>query len=374
MIADLFLDDVMSDNVSNIEQNSQIAHTGQANSSKMSFDSTELANETPINHTNVWLPLTTSVIVTEDWPNSNREVATSSNISKWVDNMNVGMTSGEITPHLGTSADPLGSGVPVFDSSRNTLGDTAIAPSESQPGKRKTRKGVTLQNYASTTPPLLERTATPQHSDAGSAASPNSTIARGIKETEAIREDFGHSMEQLKRVQIKLAQENTDHVRRAEVLVMEVEELRKEVSEIKMEGRVNQGKIETSVASVKDLTEKRISEMTAIMVQRDQQADERLKHMSEMMHHRDLDVDKRMVDLMTTVQDLTLGVKTVVATIPNRPSPVPVAPNPADIPSTSAFPIQHPSYREVSKRQCVTKPDQTNTQSYNHPQRTRRCR
>ena len=366
MIADLFLDDVMSDNVSNIEQNSQIAHTGQANSSKMSFDSTELANETPMNHTNVWPSLNTSVIVTGDWPNSNREVATSSNISKWVENMNVGMTLGVITPHLGTSADPLGSGVPVFDSSRNTLGDTAIAPSESQPGKRKTRKGVTLQNYASTAPPLLgpstlrlKRTATPQHSDAGSAASPNSTIARGIKETEAIREDFGRSMEQLKRVQVKLAQENTDHVRRGEVLVMEVEELRKEVSEIKMEGRVNQGKIETSVASVKDLTEKRISEMTAIMVQRDQQADERLKHMSEMMHHRDLDVDKRMVDLMTTVQDLTLGVKTVVATIPNRPSPVPVAPNPADIPSTSAFPFQHPSYREVAKRQCVTKLDQT---------------
>ena len=175
MSVDLFLDDVMSDNVSNIEQNSQIAHTGQANSSKMSFDSTELANETPMNYTNVWPPLNTSVIVTGDWPNSNREVATSSDISMWVENMNVGMTLGEITPHLGTSADPLGSGVPVFDSSRNTLGDTAITPSESQPGKRKTRKGVTLQNYVSTTPPLLgpstlrlERTATPQHSDTGS--------------------------------------------------------------------------------------------------------------------------------------------------------------------------------------------------------------
>ena len=222
--ADLFLDDVMSDNVSNIEQNSQIARTSQANSSKMSFDSTELANATPMNHTNVWPPLNTSVIVTGDWPNSNREVATSSDISKWVENLNVGMTLGETTPHLGTNADPLSSGVPVFDSSRNTLGDTAIASSESQPGKRKTRKGVTLQNYASTTPPLLgpstlrlERTATLQHSDAGSAASPNSTIARGIKETEAIREDFGRSMEQLKRVQVKLAQENTDHVRRAEV-------------------------------------------------------------------------------------------------------------------------------------------------------------
>ena len=73
-----------------------------------------------------------------------------------------------------------------------------------------------------------------------------------------MREDFGRSMEQLKRVQVKLAQENSDHVRRAEILGMEMEELRKEVIEIKMEGRVNQGKIETSVASVKDLTEKRI--------------------------------------------------------------------------------------------------------------------
>ena len=73
-----------------------------------------------------------------------------------------------------------------------------------------------------------------------------------------MREDFGRSMEQLKRVQVKLAQENSDHVRRAEILGMEMEELRKEVIEIEMEGPVNQGKIETSVASVKDLTEKRI--------------------------------------------------------------------------------------------------------------------
>ena len=36
-----------------------------------------------------------------------------------------------------------------------------------------------------------------------------------------------------------------------------------------------------------------------------------------------------------------------------------MAPNSADIPSTSASPSQHPSYREVAKRQCVTKLDQT---------------
>ena len=348
----------MSDNLSNVEQNSRIAQSSQQSSSQASSDSAELANKTPMNRNNVWPPLNTSVIMTGDWPNSNKELATSSDISKWVENMNVGMTLGEITPHLGTSVDPLDSGAPAFGTKEDTLEDTAVVPLGTQLGKRKTRKEVALPNYALTTPPLmnpstlkLERTRTSQHSDAGSVASPNSTIARGIKETEAIREEFGRNMEQLKQVQVKLAQENNNHVRQAETLVMEMETLRKEVSEIKMEGRVNQGKIEASMGSIKDLTEKRISEMTAIMMQRDHQADERLKHMSEMMHRRDLDVDKRIVDLMTTVQ--------VVATVPNRPSPVPVALNSADVPSTSAFHTQHPTYREIAQRQSVTKTDQT---------------
>ena len=53
-------------------------------------------------------------------------------------------------------------------------------------------------------------------------ASPNSTITRGIKETEAIMKEFGHGMGQLKQVQTKLTKENSDHVQRAEVLMMEV--------------------------------------------------------------------------------------------------------------------------------------------------------
>ena len=222
---------------------------------------------------------------------------------------------------------------------------------------------MALQNYTFATPPLLgpntlrlECTATSQHSDAGNVASPNSTITRGMKETEAIRKEFGHGMEQLKQVQTKLTKENSDHVQRAEVLMMEMDELRKEVKEIKLEGRVNQGKIEMTMATVKDLTERRISEITAIMAQRDKQADERLKCMSEMMHRRDLDVDKRMIDLMTTVQDLTLGVKTVAARVPNSPAPVPLALDPANIPSSSAPPTQRTTYREVAQRQMNIKP------------------
>ena len=273
-ITNIFLDDEMLDNVSNAEQTLRIAQANQSNSSQASPDSAEFANQTPINNDKVWPPLNASVIATGDWPNSNREVATSSNTNKWVENVNVGMTLGEITPHSVTNADLLGSGIPIFEASRNTLGDTAMVPPESKLGKRKTRKEVTLQNYTFVTPPLLgpnklrlECTATSQHSNAGNVASLNSTITRGIQETEAIRREFGHGMEQLKQVQTKLTKENSDHVQRAEVLMMEMDELRKEVKEIKLEGRVNQAKIEMAMATVKDLTEIRISEITAIMAQ-----------------------------------------------------------------------------------------------------------
>ena len=180
-------------------------------------------------------------------------------------------------------------------------------------------------------------------------------------------------MAQLKQVQAKLAQKNSNHVQRAEVLVQEVEELRKEVIEIKKEGRVNQGKIETSMASVNDLTEKRISEMTAKMAPGDQQADERLVNMSEMIHRRDTDVNKRIVEFMTTAQHVTLGLKTVVATVPSRPSRVSVGLNSANIPSTSAFPTQQSTSRKIAQRQSGIKPDQKNSRSCNHPQRIRRC-
>ena len=309
MIANIFLYDVMSDNMSNAEQNSQMAYFSQLNSSRTSSDSANFVNGTAMNCGSVWPPMNNSAIAWADWPNSNGEQATSSNISKSVEDKNAGMALGEITPQVSLGVDPLGSGVPVFAASRNAVADTASTPSGNQLGKRETAKEVN-QNYTFTTPPLLdlstfrlECTATPQDSGSGSVASSSSTITRGIKETEAINEDLGRSMAQLKQVQAELSQKNSDHAQRAEVLMKEVEELRRGVLEMKTEGRINQDKMETTMASVKGLTEQRISEMTAIMAQRDQQADERLTLMSETMHRREIDVDKRMVDLMTTVQD-----------------------------------------------------------------------
>ena len=251
MIANMFLYDVMSDNVSIADQNSQMAYFSQLNHSRASSDSANFVNGTAMNCGNVWPPMNNSAIDWGDWPNSNGEQAKSSDISKWVENMNAGTAFGEITPQMSLDVDPLGSGVPVFAASRNAVAN-------------------------------------------------------------------------------------------------------------KTEGYINQDKTETSITSVKSLTEKLISEMTAIMAQRDQQADERLTLISETMHRRDLDVDKRMVDLMTTVQELTLGVKAVVATAPSRPSPVPVALNPANAPSDNASSIQQPTNREIVQRQSRTKLDQRN--------------
>ena len=179
-------------------------------------------------------------------------------------------------------------------------------------------------------------------------------------------------MAQLKQAQANLSKENGDHARRAETLVKEDEELKRELSEIKIERRINQGKLETSVASIKSLTEERMSQITALMTQRDQQADERMKFISEALHCRDIDIDKRIVNLMITVQDFTQGVKAVVATVPSRPSRVPVALNPTNVSVTSTSLPQQPTYKEVVQRETGSKPDQTKQSKLQPPGTFRR--
>ena len=176
--------------------------------------------------------------------------------------------------------DPLGSGIPVFSTNRNPFVDTP-STTEKQVGKPYT----TLESGC-------RPTRTVGGSMLGSVASPASIVTRGIRETEALRKDFGQSMAQLKHVQAKLAQENKDKAQRAEVLIKEMNEMRTELVELEMEGRFDQNKLESSIASISDLIRQRenlvyvrMSEMTAVMKERDRQTDKRLKLISEMMHH-----------------------------------------------------------------------------------------
>ena len=100
--------------------------------------------------------------------------------------------------------------------------------------------------------------------------------------------------------------------------------------------------------------------------------------MSDLMHRRDTDVDEHMVVLMTTVQVLTQGVKKTVVTqhraVNGRPPQVPVAFNSANVPTTSAFPTQQPTYEEMVQRHSETRSEQTKQSytSYNHRQCTRK--
>ena len=231
----------------------------------------------------------------------------------------------------------------MFRANENTVADNAVTPSGNQLGKRKTRKVVNLQNNTYTTPPLLgpstlrlKRTLTSQQFGSGDIVSPGSTTTRGIKETEDLRQDFGHTMWQLKQMQAKPTQENSDHAQARNV------------------NGISQGSNRKAhIGNISDNGQKK------------QQADERLQLMAETMHRRDIDGDKRMVDLMTTVHDLTLGVKAVAGTVPSCPSPVPVALNPANIPSTGTFLPQQPTYKKLFQRQNGTKPDQMKQPKFN---------
>ena len=91
-----------------------------------------------------------------------------------------------------------------------------------------------------------------------------------------------------------------------------------------------------------------MAEMSAVMKERDRQADERLKIMTDLMQRRETDADARMIDLMTTMKDLTLGVK-AMASQTAAASPAPIQPYHGDLPSTStAPPPMQVTYRKVA--------------------------
>ena len=235
LIASMFLD-VTSDNVFNAEQSSQMAHTSRPNSSQASPNRANFVDGPTINLDSVWPSLDASLIAWENKLNSNREQKVSSNISEWVQSRSVGTTLGRATPELSIREEPLGSGVPVFSADKNPFVDTSVTPTGSQLGKEKTKIEVDPLTYTFNKSLLLgpstlrlERTINSRCSRPDSdVISPSSTITRGINKTEAIREDFGQSLTQLKQEQAKLTQDNNAHAQRTEVLMKEMAELKKD--------------------------------------------------------------------------------------------------------------------------------------------------
>ena len=136
---------------------------------------------------------------------------------------------------------------------------------------------------------------------------------------------------------------------RADVIMRDMDKMRKGLLETQADGRQNQGRLEASMASPNDfikqretVADARMAEMSAVMKERDRQADERMILMADTMQRRDMDANVRMVDLLTTMQDLTLGVKAIVSqTAAAQVQAAPRAPQKyqqVDMPSTSASP------------------------------------
>ena len=181
------------------------------------------------------------------------------------------------------------------------------------------------------------------------------------KESQAALEDFRNSLAQFSQVHSRLSRENTEHVMRADVIMRDMDEMRKGLLEIQAEGRQSQGRLEASMASLNDLIKQRenmadtrIAEMSAMMKERDRQADERMKMMSDLMQRRETDANTRLIDLMTTMKDLTLGVRAMAAqTAAVQAKITPAAPMTShsdELPSTSTAPNPtQATYRKIAQ-------------------------
>ena len=189
---------------------------------------------------------------------------------------------------------------------------------------------------------------------------PDSTVTKICKESQSVREDFRTSLAQLSQVHSRLARENGEHAMRADAIMRDMDEMRNGLLEIQAEGRQYQGRLEALMTSVnnlikqrENLADTRMAEMPAVMKERNRQADERLKLMTDLMQRRDTDADARMVDLMTTMKDLTLGVKAMASQTAAAQAkiipPAPVQQYLSDLPSTStAPPPTQATYRKVA--------------------------
>ena len=103
-----------------------------------------------------------------------------------------------------------------------------------------------------------------------------------------------------------------------------------------------------------NLADTRMAEMSAVMKEKDRQADQRMKLMTDLMQRRDTDADTRIIDLMTTMKDLTLEVRAIASQTAAAQVKAATAPSVLshlnNLPSTSAAPPPpQATYRKVAQ-------------------------
>ena len=169
--------------------------------------------------------------------------------------------------------------------------------------------------------------------------------------------------------------------------------MRKGLVYLRMEGSISQGKLESSIAAIPNLirnrgtlTDSRMTKMTSPMKEWGRQDHNHMKSVSDLKQRLAAEVKNRMLELMATIQVLTLCEKAAV-TQPvmahNCPPSMPIASIHANVLSTSAFPSQQenfPSHNNPFRKvaiQSMSRPsteysNTPNKRSYHHRQWTRR--
>ena len=368
----------MPDYVSNSEQITEItAAAEQPSSSPASPNSANLLDSAEnATQGNAWPPLEVTDYSLKEWLNSNNkpscELSTAEEITSQDSDLATPLAALR-TPSI--HRDPLRSLALTNSADREPFSSAytqQAGPSKASNNQNENPPKQIEDNplrYVFKTPPPrslsfgLANTERPTYtpsSKTSAETAPDSTVTKIRKESQAVREDFRTSLAQRSQVHSRLARENGEHAMRADAIMRDMDKMRKRLPEIQAEGRQNQVRLEASMASLNDLIKQRenqaatrMAEMSAVMKERDRQADKRLKLMTDLMQRRETDADARMINLMTTMKDLTLGVRamasqTVAAQAKAAPA-APIAPHSSDLPSTSAVPPPlQATYRKVA--------------------------
>ena len=277
-----------------------------------------------------WPPLEVTDYSSDGWPNSNNRPTCEPSTSKEAVTQDCDVRTPLATPRIPEICrDPLGSHALNSSEDPNPFLSGYVQPGAPTEALSKPVENLPTPleenplRYTFRTPPTTGPSFNPSNAQrlthtpsakASAETAPDSTVTKIRKEPQAAGEDFRSSLAQLSQVHSRMAREICEHVMRADVIMRDMDEMRKGILEIQVDGRQNQGRHEATMASLNDLIKKReklndsrMAEMSAVMRERDRQADERIDFMSDMMQRRDNDANMRMVDLMTTMKDLTLG-------------------------------------------------------------------
>ena len=329
----------MFDFIPNAEQNTEMRTAAeQLDLSQASPDGTNPVDGTENTiRNNAWPPLKVTDYSLEEWPNSNQKPPRETSVAEDT----ASQSSNHATPVAAPRTPSINKNPQVSlalgtSGTRNPFlsdyareGEPSAMPIESNDNPSTQMEDNPLR-YVFRTPPSINSNLAPKrtgksnyrpNSRTSAETAPDSTVTKITKESQAVREDFRNSLAQLSKVHSRLSRENTEHVMRADVIMRDMDDMRKGLLEIQAEGREHQGRLEASMASLNDLmkqrenmADNRMAEMSAVMKERDRrQADERMRMMSEFMQRRENDANTRMIDLMTTMKDLTLGVRAMTA-------------------------------------------------------------